>query len=66
MKPHDILTWARKKTDRTQREVIESAAKATGFSRRTIYHWLATGRVPEQSQRWLEFETGGKLKAARK
>ena len=66
MTPSDILTWARKKSDKTQRQVVARAAIATGFSTRTIYHWVATGAIPMQTQRWLEFETGGKLKADKK
>ncbi len=66
MTPSDILTWARRRSDKTQAQAVASAATATGFSRRTIYHWLSRGVVPVASQRWLEFETGGKLKAGKK
>lgn len=63
MTPTDILTWARKPGDDTLRKVVKRAAQATGFSSRTIYHWISEGRVPLKSQRWLQFETGGRLRA---
>lgn len=40
-----------------------SAAKAIGVQRRTVYYWIANKEIPFRQQRWIEFETGGALKA---
>ena len=40
------------------------ASRAIGVSLQTLRNWKIA--IPYKTQRWLEFETGGKLKAARK
>lgn len=43
-----------------------SAAASLGFHRRTIYYWIAEGAIPWRTQKHIEFQTGGALKAAPK
>jgi len=63
MTPNDLL---RKFKRGTMPETVKNAAKSTGFSTRTVYNWIATGSIPAQSQRWIEFDTGGALKASKR
>lgn len=42
------------------------AAVAIGVHRRTVYHWISERKIPFRQQRWIELETGGALKAAKK
>jgi hypothetical protein len=42
------------------------AANALGMHRRTVHHWLKAKAIPYRTQRWIEFETKGTLKAAKK
>ncbi len=42
------------------------AASALGFHRRTIYHWIGVGKIPVRTQKHIEFQTGGALKAGKK
>lgn len=57
MTPQDIVRHFGTKTN---------AARSLGISRRTLQYWAVAKSVPAKQQFWIEFETGGKLKAARK
>jgi hypothetical protein len=41
------------------------AARGLGMARRTIQNWCSAKSVPHKTQHWVEFKTGGKLKAKR-
>ena len=45
---------------------VANAASSLGVHRRTIYYWMTNKEIPFRMQRWIEFETGGALKAAKK
>ena len=41
------------------------AARGLGVVRRTIQNWCTAKRIPPRTQHWIEFETGGALKAGK-
>jgi predicted site-specific integrase-resolvase len=42
---------------------ITEAARALQMSRRVIYKWLNSGRIPARTQAWIEQRTKGALRA---
>tara|TARA_R110000868_G_scaffold356786_1_gene618225 strand:- start:301 stop:471 length:171 start_codon:yes stop_codon:yes gene_type:complete len=44
---------------------VPKAAKALGYTTASLYQWAKTG-IPLRTQAWIQFETGGKLKAGKK
>lgn len=43
-----------------------NAAISLGFTRQAVYHWKINGEIPPKTQAWIQLETSGKLKAAKK
>lgn len=43
-----------------------AAATALGFHRRTVYYWINKKTIPARTQKHIEFQTGGALKAGKK
>lgn len=43
---------------------VAQVAAQLGFHRRTVYYWRAG--VPDRTQKHIEFQTGGALKAAKR
>lgn len=42
-----------------------NAARSIGVTLQTLRNWKRDG-IPYRTQRWIEFETGGALKASKK
>jgi len=45
---------------------VAQAAIAIGVHRRTIYHWLEQKEIPWRTQRLIELDTRGGLKAKKR
>ena len=42
---------------------VAAAARALEYSRQHIYKWCATKRIPRKTQKWIEAQTYGALRA---
>lgn len=44
---------------------VSKTAAALSMTRQIVNYWLRNGYVPFKRQEWIEFKTGGKLKASK-